>query len=300
MEKYIAELAGRNCRIEIFLGDCIEGMAAHLPQESVDVVATSPPYNLGVRYGRYDDSVPREDYLAWMDRWAQAVSRVLAPAGSLFLNVGGRPKDPWVPFEVAGVLRRHFVLQNVIHWVKAITIEREAVGVRTGLAEDLSVGHYKPINSRFFLNDVHEFIFHFTRTGWVPIDRLAIGVAYQDKSNIARWKSAGRCLRCRGNVWFIPYETIQDRARERPHPASFPPRLPEMCIRLHGLESTKCVLDPFAGLGNTAIACVQLGVRFVGFEIDPAYYAEAVRRVRAAAGGLFHARERSHSDEERS
>ena len=90
----------------------------------------------------------------------------------------------------------------------------------------VSRGHFKPISSQRFLNDCHEYIFHFTKSGRVEIDRLALGVPYQDKSNIARWShTSGRDRRCRGNTWFIPYETIQSRQKERPHPATFPVEL---------------------------------------------------------------------------
>ena len=85
--------------------------------------------------------------------------------------------------------------------------------------------------------------------GRTPLDRRALGVPYQDASNIARWRQAADGLRCRGNTWFIPYDTIQSRDRERPHPATFPPRLPEYCLRLHGLSRIELVLDPFVGLG---------------------------------------------------
>ena len=97
-----------------------------------------------------------------------------------------------------------------------------------------------------------------------------------------------------GNTWFIPYETIQNRDKERPHPATFPPRLPEMCLRLHGLDRIRTVADPFLGLGSTAVACVKVGVSFVGTELDEAYLKEAVARTRLAlkhpplaAGELF-------------
>ena len=88
-------------------------------------------------------------------------------------------------------------------------------------------------------------------------------------------------MRCRGNTWFIPYETIQSRDKDRPHPATFPPKLPEMCLRLHGLGRTRLVVDPFLGLGATAVACARLGVDFVGIEIDPHYLGEAIARTRA-------------------
>ena len=141
--------------------------------------------------------------------------------------------------------------------------------------KSLTAGHYKPINSRRYVNDCHEYIFHLTRFGDVELDRLAVGVEYQDKSNVSRWSGAKDDLRCRGNTWFIPYRTIQSRDRERPHPATFPVRVPEMCIRLHGLQRVDRVMDPFLGLGHTALACKALGLSFLGFELDEGYFSEA-------------------------
>lgn len=246
----------------------------------MDVVVTSPPYNLGIRYSTYQDSLPRDEYLDWTARWVTAVARVLAPDGSLFLNVGAKPRDPWAALDVAQAARPFLHLQNTIHWVKSIAIDQDAAGASAGLTRGLALGHYKPINSRRFLNDCHEFIFHFTPAGETPLERQAIGVPYQDASNIGRWQAAANGLRCRGNTWFMPYDTIKDRARERPHPATFPPRLPEYCLRLHGLERVRLVVDPFLGLGNTAVACARLGVDFIGFELDREYLMEAASRTR--------------------
>jgi len=278
----VFELKTSRCRIVVHNADCVAGMREHLEPGSVDVVVTSPPYNVGVRYKRYDDARPRKEYLQWLGEWADAVNEVLADHGSLFLNVGSVPRDPWVPFDVLGAMRSRFVLQNTIHWIKSIAISKDDVGDYPGITGDVAVGHYKPINSRRFVNDCHEYIFHLTKAGDVELDRTAIGVPYQDKSNIARWEKAGRDLRCRGNTWFVPYRTIVSRDKERPHPATFPARVPEMCIKLHGLERTRLVLDPFLGIGHTALACLALGVDFVGFEIDPDYFAQSRRAVEEA------------------
>ena len=179
-----------------------------------------------------------------------------------------------LPNEIVIELRDFFVLQNTIHWIKSITIEDRDSNVR-------SYGHFKPINSKRFLNDCHEYIFHFTKTGHAEIDRLALGVPYQDKSNISRWShTRGSDLRCRGNTWFIPYETIQSRAKERPHPATFPVQLAEWCIKLHGASRVQTMLDPFLGIGNSALAAQRCDVKkFIGFEIDQTYLAEAKHRV---------------------
>ena len=140
------------------------------------------------------------------------------------------------------------------------------------------MGHYKPINSARYINDCHEYIFHLTKNGRVALDRLAVGVEYQDKSNIARFGSANRSdSRCRGNTWFVPYKTIKSRDKQRPHPATFPVKIPQMCIQLHGIEQTQCVLDPFMGIGHTASACAQLGVSCIGFELEQDYFAQSQR-----------------------
>jgi site-specific DNA-methyltransferase (adenine-specific) len=258
-------------------GDCLDGMR-QLSDASIDLVVTSPPYNLGIAYSRYSDRQDREGYLVWCHEWAAQVRRLLKPAGSLFLNLGASPSNPLLPHELALRLRDLFVLQNTIHWIKAITIENEP-------GEFVSRGHFKPISSPRYLNDCHEYIFHLTPEGRTPIDRLALGVPYADKSNIARWgHTGGSDRRCRGNTWFIPYKTISRRAKDRPHPATFPVELATNCIRLHGLRDDLAMLDPFLGIGNSAVAAHECGVaKFTGFEIDQIYLTEATRRIAATS-----------------
>jgi site-specific DNA-methyltransferase (adenine-specific) len=256
-------------KFDLRLEDCAEGMR-RLPASIVDLAVTSPPYNLGVRYGKYSDRQDRQSYLKWCETWAAQVRRILKPSGSFFLNIGAAPSNPMLPHEIVFQLRDLFVLQNTIHWIKSIAID------------DRTYGHFKPISSKRFLNDCHEYIFHFSISGKIDIDRLALGVPYQDKSNIARWShSGGRDKRCRGNTWFIPYRTIQSRQKERPHPATFPVQLAEWCIQLHGARRVKTMLDPFLGIGNSAVAAKNLGARkFIGFEIDETYLAETKQRLK--------------------
>ncbi|WGM88836.1 MAG: site-specific DNA-methyltransferase [Candidatus Bathyarchaeota archaeon] len=256
---------------QVYLLDCLEGMQRFVEDGEVDVIVTSPPYNLGIRYNSYDDSCSREEYLTWMESFAKECKRVLSDSGSFFLNIGYKSKDPWVAWEVAFRFRKHFVLQNVIHWIKSIALPKDDTGNYPNILGDIAVGHFKPVNSTRFVNRCHEYIFQFTKNGNVEVDKLSVGVPYQDKTNIGRWKNATTDLRDRGDTWFIPYETIWSRKKQRPHPSSFPPKLPMMCIKLHGLEKTKLVLDPFIGIGNTAIACLRLGVDFIGFEMDKKY-----------------------------
>ena len=268
-----AEILRTKTRFELRHDDCIRGMSL-LPSESVDLVVTSPPYNLGIKYSNYKDDQQREAHLAWCVQWAEEIKRLLKIDGSFFLNVGGSPSNPLFPHEIVAALTQElFKLQNTIHWIKAITIETEE-------GEIISKGHFKPISSTRYLNDCHEYIFHFTKAGRTPIERLALGVPYADKTNIARWRHTnGKDLRCRGNTWFIPYKTIRHRNQERPHPATFPVELAENCILLHGRSSEVVMLDPFLGIGNSAVAARNIGIqRFIGFEIDDEYFQVASNR----------------------
>ena len=257
--------------IEIINEDCLIGMKNQIKAKSIDCIVTSPPYNLGTKYTEYDDTISREKYLNWMVDIAHELYRVLSDDGSLFLNLGSKPTDPWVVFDVLNIFRRSFQLQNQIIWIKAITID--SIGK--------SFGHFKPISSKRFVNDCFEYIFHFTKNGDIPIDRLAIGVPYQDKTNVDRWKN-GNDLRCRGNTWNIPYPTIKNSNKERPHPATFPPDLAKNCMLLHGKDKINLALDPFLGIGSSAIAAQELGLNFVGFEIDSYYCRETEKKLLGA------------------
>lgn len=244
---------------------------------SVDLVVTSPPYNLGIDYQTYKDTSDRDTFIAWCREWAMEVHRVMAPDASFFLNLGASPADPLLPHQLVLAFtgdQPNFILQNTFHWIKSITVE-------TRRGETISAGHFKPINSKRYVNDCHEYVFHLTKTGEVPLERRAAGVAYADKSNIARWgHTGGEDKRCRGNNWFIPYETIKSRDKDRPHPATFPVALVEQCIRIHGHERTGHLLDPFSGIGTSALAAQRQKIpRFTGYEIDPGYLETARERL---------------------
>lgn len=268
--------------MNLFHGDCLQVLPT-LSAGSQDLVVTSPPYNLGIAYKSFKDTAPRDEFLNWCLLWAAEVKRVMADDASFFLNVGAAPANPLMPHQLLLALTDGtdplFVLQNTFHWVKSITIETRA-------GEFISAGHFKPINSRRYVNDCHEYVFHLTKSGNVPLERRAAGVPYQDKSNISRWgHTGGEDLRCRGNTWFIPYETINSRDKDRPHPASFPVALVEQCIRLHGKGTATRLLDPFLGIGSSAVAATRQRLEnFTGIELDDHYLSVARERVSDEAG----------------
>lgn len=251
-----------------YLRDCLEGIK-ELEDNSVDAIVTSPPYNLNIKYGKYSDDKPRQEYLDWLVEIFRECKRVLKDNGHLFVNMGYSNIDPWVGMEVGLALRNDWILQNHINWVKSIHVN------------DKTSGHFKPINSQRFLCPTWEHLFHFTKTGNVNVDRLAVGVKYEYYEANIRGKNTAETkpnLRDKGNCWFVPYETINSKDLRGKHPATFPVKLVEDCLKLTGIESG-IVLDPFMGTGTTAVAAVKCGWDYIGYDIDQDYLDFAKSRV---------------------
>jgi len=163
----------------IYQEDCLSFMSKLKDHEIlIDVIVTSPPYNMNKEYGSYKDNKVRDKYLQWMLKVAEKSYHILKEDGSFFLNVGSRPIDPTFPFEVANQFRTFYQLQNTIHWIKSVSIDAEDVGKNNEFHGNISIGHFKPIVSDRYLSDLHEYIFHFTKTGNLKLDKLKIGVTY--------------------------------------------------------------------------------------------------------------------------
>lgn len=257
----------------IVSGDCLNVLSAE-QDASYDVVVTSPPYNLNLSYNLYEDSRSEEDYLAWLVSISKHIYRALKEDGSFFLNISGSNSQPWIPFELIVRLRNlGFCLQNHITWIKSIS------------TNSMSTGHFKPISGKRFMHHNHEHIFHLTKTNNVELDRLSIGIPFQDKSNIAR-RGHERDLRCRGNTWFLPYSTVKSKAQKFNHPASFPVELPLWCIYLHGKPNPR-VLDPFMGTGTTLVAARLALAHGTGIDIDPSYLQTACERIELVQDGAI-------------
>lgn len=194
---------------------------------------------------------------------------MLTPDGSFFLVIGHAARKPWTAMRVAEVAGQRFELQNQIAWVKSITVD------------GVPHGHFTPITSKRFVNRTWEFIFHFTKTGKAMLDRLAVGVNYGDERNSGR---TGSKLRCGGDVWFVPYDTVHGNEDRGDHPATFPVEVGERCIKLAGIKPGMKVLDPFCGVSGMD-AAAKLGVDGIGIDIDPKYCETARERLSRRING---------------
>jgi site-specific DNA-methyltransferase (adenine-specific) len=231
-------------------GDAIVAMSS-MADNSVEVVVTSPPYNIGVLYEASSDN--RSDYDAWTLRWLSEATRV--SRRGVMLNIDTKPSEQSRLYRLLGQIAERFTIQTSLVWVKSVHVN------------GTTVGHVKPINSRRYANAAHELILHIVDGDPVDVDRLAVGVPYADKSNLARFGAAGRAdIRCAGSVWFEPYETKNARGA---HPAAYPVRLARRMIDYAG--GTGAVLDPFAGSGTTLVAAKALGRDAIGVDASEHY-----------------------------
>lgn len=242
----------------LILGDCLK-VLPQFEDNYFDQIITSPPYNIGIKYNEYQDTLEKNIYLEWLHKVFSECKRTLKNDGSFFLNIGGTNTNPWIPFDVAQCARDLFIMQNHIIWVKSISIREN------------SYGHYKPINSERYTNHTFEHVFHFTKNGKVKINKKAIGVPYVYKCNL-KAKTITEDLRCRGDCWFIPYETIQTKEDRGNHPATFPKDLVEWCIKLAGFNKESKILDPFSGSGTLLLVTRSLNCKGFGIEIDKDYF----------------------------
>ena len=264
--------------IKLINNDCLEELKK-MSDNSVNLIITSPPYNIGIKYKKYKDKKPREQYLEWLYDIFVEIKRILTDDGHIFLNIGYTNKDPWISMEVAFKLKDLFVLQNKIIWVKSIHIKNEIKNEKGENSKiDETFGHFKSINSKRYINPTNEDIYHFTLNDKTIINRNAVGVPYKWKCNLKNRKTGKikEDKRCKGNSWYIPYKTINNKKEKGYHPATYPEELVNHCIKVSDIKKGT-VLDPFLGSGTTMRVVKKLNnnidynLNGIGIDIDESY-----------------------------
>ena len=228
-----------------------------LPDRCVHLMVTSPPYNVGKDY---DDDLSMDDYLGLLKSVLFETYRVLVDGGRACVNVANIGRKPYIPLHayiIQLAAEIGFFMRGEIIWDKGMSGSSTAWG-----------SWMSPSNPT--LRDTHEYILVFQKP---PFGRRRVD---------GREATIGRddFLEYTKSSWsFAP--TSAKRAQ---HPAPFPVELPRRLIDLY-TYSDEVVLDPFMGSGATAIAAVELGRSFVGYEISQEYVDVALARLAEAMGG---------------
>ena len=224
-----------------------------LPDNSVHLMVTSPPYNVGKEY---DEDFTLKEYLEFLARVWKEVHRVLIPGGRVCINIANLGRKPYIPlhaFIIKDMLDLGFLMRGEIIWNKA-----SSASPSTAWGSWLSA-------SNPTLRDIHEYILVFSKGTF-------------SRRNINRRRntvSKEEFLEFTKSVWTFSAES----ARKVGHPAPFPVELPYRLIQLYTFEG-EVVLDPFIGSGQAAIAAIKTKRHYMGYDVDEEYVELAERRIR--------------------
>lgn len=222
-----------------------------LPDNSVHLMVTSPPYNVGKEYDR---NLTLKEYREFLRRVWSEVKRVLVPGGRACINIANLGRKPYIPLHayiIQDMLDLGFLMRGEIIWNKGASGSPSTAWGSWCSAKNPT------------LRDIHEYILVFTKD---VFSRKDMG----RRSTISREEF----LEFTKSVWTFPAEP----ATRVGHPAPFPVALPYRLIQLYTFEG-EVVLDPFMGSGQTALAALKTNRHFVGYEICEEYVRLAERRI---------------------
>lgn len=245
------------------LDTIICGDARHMdavPDASVQLVVTSPPYNAGINYDTHNDSMEMGDYLDMLRAVWQECYRVLVPGGRIAVNVPLMGRQPCYPLNsvVVGQLSELLLMRAEIIWYKGDAVERNST----------AWGSWRKASNPI-LRDAHEYVSVWSKGSFtLPSEGKTSGIS---RADFLKWTVS---------LWEIP----PARATLANHPAPFPEELPRRLILLY-TNIGDTVLDPFMGSGTTAMAAKREGRRYIGYDISEGYCEMA--RLKLSQGVMF-------------
>jgi len=223
-----------------------------LPDNSIHLMVTSPPYNVGKEY---DKNLSLDEYRALLRRVLTEVYRVLVPGGRACINLANLGRKPYIPLHIyiiEDALKIGFLMRGEIIWDKA-----------SSSSPSTAWGSWRsPANPT--LRDTHEYIMVFCKD------------TFSRKTTKGRISTISReeFLELTKSVWTFPAES----ARKVGHPAPFPVELPYRLIQLYTFDQ-EIVLDPFVGSGATCVAALKTGRSYVAYDINEEYVKLARKRI---------------------
>jgi len=222
-----------------------------LPNNSVHLMITSPPYNVTKEY---DEDLSLEEYIKLLNNVWKETYRVLTPGGRVCINIANLGRKPYIPLHsyiIEGMLSIGFLMRGEIIWNKA-----SSASPSTAWGSWLSAAN--PV-----LRDIHEYILIFSKNSFSHMSKGKESTI--SKEEFLEWTKS---------VWTFPAVS----ARKIGHPAPFPEELPTRLIKLYSFKKD-VVLDPFLGSGTTSLSAVKNGRNYIGYDINKKYIELANRRV---------------------
>lgn len=247
---------------KLICGDCLE-VIPKLKDEIVDLVVTSPPYNVDLGnnkynknpYSLYKDNKEHHEYIQWLRSIFKAITPKLKKGGRICINIGDG-KNGQVPTSMD---IHNFMMELGYIPAGHIIWDKHQIGSRTAWGSWMS-----PSCPSYPCQFEHILIF-----AKESKKLLTTGETDLNRDEFIKYATS---------LWVFHPET---KAREIGHPAPFPSELPYRCIKMNTWIGG-VVLDPFMGSGTTGVVCEQLNRRFIGIELDPAYFEIAKKRIEEA------------------
>jgi len=233
---------------------------ADLTDVPINLVITSPPYNVGVEYDKHDDTMPYLEYLEWSRKWIKKLYNHMTEEGRFCINI---------PFSVTPIhLNKKKGADDINYPISAdytrIVQQEGFKYYRTIIWKKLGSnktcwGSWRSARAPFVI-DPNECILVFYKGNWRRKERGESTINGRDFMRFVK------------NLWEMNPET---RSK---HPAAFPPELPLRCIKLFSYKND-IICDPFMGSGTTGDVAVRLGRGFIGVEKSKTYFDMAKERI---------------------
>ncbi len=223
-----------------------------IPDNSVQLMITSPPYNVSKEY---DEDLSLKQYLTFLENSFKETYRVLVNGGRACINVANLGRKPYIPLSdyISKMMNKiGFNMRGEIIWNKAASASPS-----TAWGSWMSA-------SNPTLRDIHEYILIFSK-GDYKLERKGRKNTIQ-KEQFMEWTKS---------IWTMNAES----ARRIGHPAPFPEELPYRLIQLYSYQND-IILDPFIGSGTTAISALKSERKYVGYEISQEYIELAEKRIK--------------------
>jgi len=237
----------------LYCGDCLDILPL-LKGNSIDLVLTSPPYNVGIIYEQYDDFKQYDEYMATMDLIFSNIKNILKKDGRLLCNI---PIDANTAFEkirVSPLIDFGKMFQNI-----NLKYHGTALWTKNNQTSRTAWGSFLSASAPY-VNQPYETIMILYKELWKKENK---GITKIDKKLFMEMATG---------LWNFKAETNAN------HPAPFPEKLVTNCVKFFNFEND-VTLDPFLGSGTTALVCEKMGRKWIGIEISEKYCEVAKERI---------------------